>query len=232
MGILVLVRHGESRWNLSNRFTGWCDVPLSEEGIHEAERCAEHCKRYEYNAAFTSDLIRAQETLSIILSRQNSTSVFQHEEDKRYSTWIRDSNRYSGSDIPVFSSAVLNERYYGALQGMDKNAAEKKYGKDKVLLWRRSYRERPPRGESIQEAHIRMHSYLLKKIFARVKRGEKVILTSHGNTLRGVIKHLEGISDENITHIDLPEATPLVYDFRKGKFIRIAGEYHLDRPLR
>lgn len=232
MGILVLVRHGESRWNLCNRFTGWIDVPLSEKGIKEAEECAVHCKKYEYSAAFTSNLTRAQETLLIILSQQNKTGVFQHDHDPKYSNWLRGSNRCSGDDIPVFPSAALNERYYGSLQGMDKDAAEKKYGKEKILAWRRGYSDRPPRGESLEEAHARMHPFLVKKILPKVRKGENVIVTAHGNTLRAAIKHLEEISDDQITHIDLPQAKPLVYEFNRGRFTRIEGEYQLDRPLR
>lgn len=232
MGKLVLVRHGESRWNLCNRFTGWIDVPLSEKGIKEAEECAQHCRQYAYAAAFTSNLTRAQETLLIILSQQDRTGVFQHDHDPKYSTWIRGSNRCSGSDIPVFASSALNERYYGALQGMEKGSAERKYGKEKVQAWRRGYTNRPPRGESLEEAHARMHPYLVKKILPRVRRGENILVTAHGNTLRAAIKHLEGISDEQIALVDLPEAKPLIYEYRKGRFVRIEGEYKLDRPLR
>ena len=232
MGILVLVRHGESRWNLCNRFTGWVDVPLSEKGIKEAEQCAEHCKHYKYSAAFTSRLTRAQETLLIILSKQNRTGVFQHEADARYSKWIKGSNRGSGSDIPVFASSALNERYYGLLQGLEKGAAEKKYGKEQVRSWRRGYTNRPPRGETLEEAHARMHPYLVKEILSRVRKGENVLVTAHGNTLRAAIKHLEGISDEQIALVDLPEAKPLIYEYRRGRFVRIEGEYKLDRPLR
>lgn len=232
MGKLVLVRHGESRWNLCNRFTGWIDVPLSKEGIREAERCAMHCKKYEYAAAFCSDLTRAQETLLIILSVQERTAIFQHHDDPRYSKWIKHSNRCNGGDVPVFASAALNERYYGILQGMEKGAAEKKYGKDRVYAWRRGYYDRPPRGESLEDTYQRMRPYFMKYILPRVRRGENVIVTAHGNALRTAIKHLEGISDEQIASVDLPEATPLVYDYRSPKFVRIEGEYHLDRPLR
>lgn len=232
MGKLVLVRHGESRWNLCNRFTGWIDVPLSEKGIKEAEECAVHCKKYAYTTAFTSNLTRAQETLLIILSQQDRTGVFQHDHDPKYSNWIHGSNRCSGDDIPVFSSSTLNERYYGALQGMEKGTAEKKYGKEKILAWRRGYTDRPPRGESLEAAHARMHPFLVKNILPKVKKGENVIVVAHGNTLRAAIKHLEGVSDDQITHIDLPQAKPLVYEFKKGRFVRIEGEYQLDRPLR
>ncbi len=232
MGTLVLVRHGESRWNLGNRFTGWIDVPLSEGGIKEAGLCAVHCKRFEYAAAYTSNLARAQETLLIILSKQKRTGIFQHGRDPRYSRWIHESNRYNKNEIPIFASETLNERYYGTLQGMDKSAAEKKFGKEKVHAWRRGYVDRPPRGESLKEAHARMHPYLVKKILPKVRHGLDILVAAHGNTLRAAIKHLEGISDQDISFVDLPEAKPLVYEYGRGRFKRIEGEYGLDRPLR
>jgi 2,3-bisphosphoglycerate-dependent phosphoglycerate mutase len=232
MGTLVLVRHGESRWNLDNRFTGWVDVPLSQNGIREAERVADFCQKFEYSAAFTSNLTRAQETLLIILARQDLTGVFQHSNDYRHPDWIRHSNQPSVRDIPVYVSAELNERYYGALQGLSKRVAEKKYGKDQVLAWRRGYEDRPPGGESLKETQARVQPYLTKHILPRVRLGESVIVAAHGNTLRAVIKNLEGISDEDIAYVDLPVARPLVYHYRRGKFVRVEGDYQLSRPLR
>lgn len=232
MGKLVLVRHGESRWNLSNKFTGWVDVPLTGNGIEEAKRCADFCKQYEYSAAYCSKLARAQETLLIILYKQEKTGVFQHKVDNEFERWVRASNICDDSDIPIFATRRLNERFYGALQGMDKNAAEKKYGKEKVHAWRRSYVARPPRGESLEDAHARMLPYLTKTILPRVKKGENIIVVGHGNTLRAVVKHLENISNNQIAYIDFPEAQPLVYEFCLGNFVRIEGEYQMDRPLR
>ena len=232
MSHLVLVRHGESRWNLCNRFTGWVDVPLSENGVLEAQRCAKHCKSFNFSAAFTSRLQRAQATLLIILSQQNRTGIFQHRDDPRYSRWISLSNQCGGDDIPVFADSVLNERYYGVLQGMDKRDAERKFGKEKLTAWRRGYADHPPKGESLEDAHARMHPYLVRTILPRVKRGEDVLLTAHGNTLRAAIKHLENLSDETIAFVDLPEAMPLIYEYRKGRYQRIAGDYRMNRPLR
>lgn len=233
MGTLVLVRHGESRWNLANRFSGWVDIPLSEGGIAEADRVAHHCRKFQYTSVFTSLLQRAISTVVIILAHQNKTGIFHHPASRRYTAWIRHSNILDGTEnIPVFTTAALNERYYGSLQGMKKSVAEKKYGKDNILKWRRGYCDRPPKGETLEEAHKRMIPYLKKHILPRVKKGETVLLTAHGNTLRAVIKHLEGISNTDIAFVDLPEAMPLVYAFREKKFIRIEGEYHFNRPLR
>lgn len=233
MSKLVLVRHGESRWNIGNRFTGWVDVPLSDDGIKEAVKCAKHCLKFKYSAAFTSNLSRAQETLLIILSQQGRTGIFQHGDGvPEYARWIRSSNALKNYDLPIYASMALNERYYGALQGMEKIEAEKKYGAEKVLAWRRGYKDRPPRGETLEEAHARIHPFLMKNILPRVRRGETVLVTAHGNTLRAAIKHLEGISEEKIAFIDLPQAAPLVYEFSGGHFVRTEGQYRFDRPLR
>lgn len=232
MGTLVLVRHGESRWNLSNRFTGWVDVPLSENGIREAGRVAAHCRKFAYDTAFVSALSRAQETLLIILARQGRTGIFQRPENSRHAGWIRKSNVCGPDDLPVHVSDALNERYYGELQGMEKRAAEKKYGEKKVLAWRRGYAARPPGGESLEETHARVHPYLVRKILPRVRRGEDILVVAHGNTLRAIIKHLEGVSDDDIAFIDLPEAMPLAYRHRHGRFTHVEGDYRFNRPLR
>lgn len=232
MSILVLVRHGESRWNECNRFQGWVDVPLSENGVREAEHCAKHCKEFDFSAAYTSALVRAQETLLLILAQQGRTGIFQHDHDPRYSKWVKTSNHCGDGDIPIFETQTMNERYYGDLQGMEKIEAEKKYGKSKLLVWRRGYEERPPNGESLKEVFERVHPYFMKHVQPRLKRGETVLLSGHGNTLRSIIMHLEHITEEDIAFVDLPGARPLVYEFTRGKYKRIAGEYQFDRPLR
>lgn len=232
MGTLVLVRHGESRWNLSNRFTGWVDVPLSINGASEAERCATFCEQFDFDVAFTSKLQRAQSTLTIILSHQNRTGIFQHQDEGPHYRWFCDSNTCSTDSIPVYDTRTLNERYYGQLQGMDKKEAEKKYGPEKVIEWRRSYSARPPRGESLKDVEARARPYLLKRIIPLIEQGKTVLLSAHGNTLRTIIKHLEHISEQDIAYVDLPEATPLVYTYANKKLKRTAGEYQLDRPLR
>lgn len=232
MGLLILVRHGESRWNLDNKFTGWVDVPLSQRGINEAKRCAKHCRRYEFDSAFTSRLERAHETIQIILGDQDRTGVVQHEGiNPKYREWIRRSNRVDG-DIPVQTSEDLNERYYGELQGMNKKQAERKYGRERLLKWRRGYVDRPPKGESLKDAFERIVPYVAKSIFPRVKRGEHVLLVAHGNTLRAIIKAIEDISDEDIADVDLPEAQPIVYRYTQKKWEHIGGMFRRGRPLR
>ncbi|MFZ2803929.1 MAG: 2,3-diphosphoglycerate-dependent phosphoglycerate mutase [Patescibacteria group bacterium] len=232
MGLLVLVRHGESRWNEENKFTGWVDVPLSDRGIDEAERCAVHCRKYDFDQAFTSRLERAQDTLQIILSDQGRTGIVQHVGiNPMYRPWIKQSNKFDG-DLPVHTSEDLNERYYGSLQGMDKLDAEKRFGKENVFLWRRGYTEQPPKGESLRQAFERIMPYFKRHVFPRVKRGDHVLIVAHGNTLRAVIKHLEKLNGEEIADIDFPEARPIVYRYSKSGWKRIEGEYQKNRPLR
>lgn len=232
MGTLVIVRHGESRWNLCNRFTGWVDVPLSKKGITEADQCAKHCSSFDFDAAFTSDLERSQETLLIILSRQNRTAVIQHGADARYRHWVRKSNKCTVGDIPVYCSAFLNERYYGDLQGMDKEEADRRYGPEKVQQWRRGYDDRPPNGETLRETYVRMRPYFTRYIARRVQRGESILLVGHGNTLRALIKYLEHVRERDMMFIDLPEAHPIVYTYQRSRFTRVEGEYTFNRPLR
>lgn len=231
MGKLVLVRHGESFWNKSNRFTGWADVPLTEAGIQEAEQLAVHCKQFTYSAAFTSELIRAQATLVMILAKQTQKGIFQHDTGTKYSDWLAHSNMFGENEIPIYISHALNERYYGDLQGMNKLDAEAKYGQDKVIAWRRGYKDIPPNGESLEAAHSRMHDYFVNEILSRVIKGETILVTAHGNTLRAAIKHLEKISDENISLVNLPKALPLVYSYSNEEFKRIEGNYDFERPL-
>lgn len=233
MGLLALVRHGESRWNLANRFTGWVDVPLSENGVLEAQVCANHCREYRFDHAFTSRLVRAHETLHIVLSKQGRTGIIQHKGmDSKYRPWIRHSNLLRNDDIPVHTNELLNERYYGLLQGLDKKQAERKYGVEKVLRWRRGFDARPPKGESLKDAFDRVVPYFKKDIFPHIRKGEQVIISAHGNTLRAIIKHIEGISDEAISDIDLPQAKPIVYRFSKKGWKRVFGELKAGRPLR
>lgn len=232
MSHLVLVRHGESRWNAGNKFTGWVDVPLSANGIDEARSCAEKCKKYDFDVAFTSRLERAHSTLLIILSLQDRTGIFQHKHDSRHYRWTCDSNRCMPDDLPIYESEMLNERYYGRLQGMNKHDAERKYGKERVLHWRRGYETRPPGGESLKETFERTLPYFNKTVLPKLKDGENVLIVGHGNTLRAIVKSLEKISDRDIAFLDLPEGEPLVYSYARAKFKRIKGEHRFGRPLR
>jgi len=229
MKYLILVRHGESRWNKSNRFTGWVDVSLSEKGIREAMACANELKNLEINMAFTSHLERTQQTLLIVLAKQYLTGIFCHVHEK-------DGNKYhvpekfTSEDIPVYSSKALNERYYGALQGMNKQAARKKYGHEKVFLWRRSYCIRPPGGESLKDVYQRTVRYFHRHIVSEMSRNN-ILISGHGNALRMLIKYIEHISDEKIGHLELPYGRPIVYSYERKKFKPANVKFTFNRPI-
>ncbi len=212
---LVLVRHGESLWNKENRFTGWTDVDLSEKGIEEARSAGRMLKEkgFVFDVAFTSVLKRAIRTLWIIL-------------DEMDLMWI-----------PVYNSWRLNERHYGALQGLNKSEMAAKYGDQQVLIWRRSYDIRPPAlektdprfpgfdprykdlqpeevpaTECLKDTVARFLPYWHETIAPTIKRGKRVIIAAHGNSLRALVKYLDNISDEKIVELNIPTGVPLVYE--------------------
>jgi 2,3-bisphosphoglycerate-dependent phosphoglycerate mutase len=230
MSYLILIRHGQSRWNLDNKFTGWVDVPLSRLGVKEAVLNARELRQLKIDVAFTSELSRAQETLLIILSSQNRTGIFLHESKKD-----GDRNRYATkltkNEIPIYSTPILNERYYGRLQGMDKAQARKKYGEKKVLAWRRSFTGRPPGGESLADVYQKVVPYFREEIIPWLADKKNVIISSHGNTLRAIIKHLENISDGDIAHLESANGRPIIYRFNKGKIKRAKGELSFERKV-
>ncbi len=230
-GNLVLVRHGESRWNVLGLFTGWIDVPLSDKGIDEARQTAKHCEQFDYNAAFTSNLGRARETLLIILAKQKRVGFFQHKNKSNYHQ-IHSSPEIAKEMFPIIIDERLNERAYGDLQGMVKDVANKEYGEKQVLEWRRGFKDRPPGGESLQDVYSRTIPYFQKVIQSRVMAGETILIAGHGNTLRAIIKFLEMIPDSKIPFIELPTGTPIVYEWHHDTFKRIDGKYSFRRPLR
>jgi 2,3-bisphosphoglycerate-dependent phosphoglycerate mutase len=230
MNYLVLVRHGESRWNIANKFTGWVDVPLSERGVQEAVTAAKSLDDLNLEVAFSSKLERAQATLLIILSSQDQTGIFIHEEEKG-NKWQINSNKLGNNDIPVYSNSALNERYYGELQGVDKNKARKKYGEKKVFGWRRGYSNTPPMGESLKDVYHRVVPYFKTRVMKEIKAKKNVIVSAHGNSLRAMIKHIDDISDEDIPHLELPTGTPIIYEYSRGKLRRKDDGFTFDRPI-
>jgi 2,3-bisphosphoglycerate-dependent phosphoglycerate mutase len=239
MSYLILLRHGESGWNLDGRFGGWVDVPLTGKGIKEALLCAAELEDIGLDLAFTSKLIRAQETLFLILSKQAKIGVFVHEEASVRDARIgdRDENRKDNkrsnysypqetekSLIPIYSSEALNERYYGILQGKKKEEMKEKYGEEQILHWCRSYNEGPPEGESLKDIYGRVVPYFEKEIFPTLQDGKNVIVCAHQNSLRALIKHIEGISSEGIREVRLANARPVIYTFSRGRLVRENAE--------
>ena len=189
MSKLVIVRHGQSQWNLENKFTGWIDIDLSPAGEMEARTAGEKLKNYKFDEAFTSDLIRAQRTLDIIL------------------------NETGQNDIPVEKDKALNERMYGDLQGLNKDECRKKFGDEQVKIWRRSYDIPPPNGESLKDTADRVLPYYFSRIEPELKKGKDILISAHGNSLRALIMHLEKLSKEEIIKIEIPTGTPKEYIF-------------------
>lgn len=198
MSRLVLLRHGESQWNLENRFTGWVDVPLSEKGIEEARKAGEilKSKKLRFDVAYTSVLKRAIDTLDIVLEILGR------------------------KDLPILKDQALNERHYGELQGLNKAEMVQKFGKEQVHLWRRSYDVAPPGGESLKDTAARTLPYFKRFILKDVADGKDVLVSAHGNSLRSIIMDLEGLTPEQIVKVELATGIPLLYELDKtGKVL-------------
>lgn len=186
---LAIVRHGQSEYNLQNRFTGFADVDLTSQGREEAAMCGEKLKEMQFEACFTSVLKRAVETLDIILETIGQ------------------------KQLPVFKNAALNERNYGDLQGLNKAETAEKYGAKQVTLWRRSFDVAPPGGESLKQTQERVLPYYDAEIEPLLQQGKNILIVAHGNSLRALMMHLENLSPDAISHVDLLTGVPRVYDF-------------------
>ncbi|EFO7246164.1 2,3-diphosphoglycerate-dependent phosphoglycerate mutase [Listeria monocytogenes] len=227
---LVLIRHGQSEWNKLNLFTGWHDVDLSQEGVVEAMTAGKRIKEagLEFDVAFTSVLTRAIKTLNYVLEESDQM-------------WV-----------PVHKSWRLNERHYGALQGLNKQETAEKYGADQVQKWRRSYDTLPPlleenderqakndrryqlldthaipSGENLKVTLERVIPYWMDTIAPEIKEGRRVVIAAHGNSLRALVKFLEGISDDEIMDLEIPTGVPLVYELNDG--LKPVNKYYLDK---
>ncbi|NJA46800.1 2,3-diphosphoglycerate-dependent phosphoglycerate mutase [Listeria monocytogenes] len=227
---LVLIRHGQSEWNKLNLFTGWHDVDLSQEGVVEAMTAGKRIKeaRLEFDVAFTSVLTRAIKTLNYVLEESDQM-------------WV-----------PVHKSWRLNERHYGALQGLNKQETAEKYGADQVQKWRRSYDTLPPlleenderqakndrryqlldthaipSGENLKVTLERVIPYWMDTIAPEIKEGRRVVIAAHGNSLRALVKFLEGISDDEIMDLEIPTGVPLVYELNDD--LKPVNKYYLDK---
>ena len=187
--LLVLVRHGQSDWNLKNLFTGWRDVDLTEKGVAEAREAGRKLKAQgiKFDVAFTSVLKRAQRTLDLMLTELGQTT------------------------IQVFKDQALNERDYGDLVGLNKDDARKKWGEEQVHIWRRSYDVAPPGGESLRDTAARVLPYYIREILPRVLRGDRVLVSAHGNSLRALVMVLDKHSPETITKLNLETGIPMIY---------------------
>jgi 2,3-bisphosphoglycerate-dependent phosphoglycerate mutase len=225
---LILIRHGQSQWNLENRFTGWTDVDLSPLGIEEAREAGKLLKEkgFKFDCAYTSVLKRAVKTLNYILEEMDCL-------------WL-----------PTTKDYRLNERHYGALQGLNKTETADQYGAEQVHLWRRSYDIKPPTlepndprsptneekyskidknliplVEDLKDTVARVTPYWETEIAPKVKAGQKIIIAAHGNSLRALIKHLENISDQDILKLEIPTGKPIVYELSDS--LKVQDKYYL-----
>ena len=187
--LLVLVRNGQSEWNLKNLFTGWRDVDLTEQGVKEAHEAGRKLKAQglEFDAAFTSVLKRAIRTLDIVLGETGKPR------------------------IAVAKDLRLNERDYGDLSGLNKDDARKKWGEEQVHIWRRSYDVQPPGGESLKDTVARVLPYYVQEILPAVLRGQRVLVSAHGNSLRALVMVLEGLTSESILNREIETGAPIIY---------------------
>lgn len=196
MARLVLLRHGESQWNLENRFTGWVDVPLSSRGVQEAKNAGEKLRGFTFDRAFTSVLTRAIDTLRVVLEVIGQTT------------------------IPIEKDKALNERMYGELQGLNKAETAKKYGEAQVKIWRRSYDVQPPGGESLKDTAERVLPYYENRITPYLLKGETILVSAHGNSLRALVMQLERLSKEQVLELNIPTGAPLLYELdNSGKVL-------------
>jgi 2,3-bisphosphoglycerate-dependent phosphoglycerate mutase len=188
---LVLIRHGQSIWNLENRFTGWVDVPLTETGEEEARKAATHLKDIDFPIAYTSALRRAQDTLRIILETL-------------------------GTDVPVIRDQALNERHYGDLQGLNKDELREKFGPQQVKIWRRSYDTPPPGGEALKDTAARTLPFFDRCIMGDIRQGKNVLVVAHGNSNRSIVMQLDKLSKEEVLELNLETGVPLVYELSEA----------------
>jgi 2,3-bisphosphoglycerate-dependent phosphoglycerate mutase len=185
---LILLRHGQSQWNLENRFTGWVDVPLSPRGEDEARGAGAKLRGRHVDEMFTSVLKRAIDTATLALAAAGI------------------------GPLPTVRDAALNERMYGDLQGLDKAEAARRFGADQVKLWRRSYDVQPPGGESLADTAARVLPYWRDHILPELRAGKNVLIVAHGNSLRALVMHLDNLTREQVLELEIPTGVPLLYE--------------------
>ena len=207
MSHLVLIRHGQSEWNEKNLFTGWRDPDLTVQGVDEAKSAGQALKQQGlvFDLAFTSDLQRAQKTLTLLLAEQGQ------------------------SDLPTTKNQALNERDYGDLAGLNKDDAREKWGAKQVHIWRRSYDTPPPGGESLKDTGARVLPYYENAILPLIETGKNILIAAHGNSLRSLVMRLEGLSSDEILDVNIDTGVPYIY--RMDEAGAVLDKTVLARPL-
>ena len=191
MAKLILLRHLQSQWNLENRFTGWTDIPLSKEGIESAKQVAGKLADFEIDKVYTSPLMRNKETAVLILKNLRKEDVF------------------------IITDKALNERHYGKLQGLNKDEVKAEYGEEQVQLWRRSWEEAPPEGESLKDVYNRVAPFYKEHIKKDLEQGKNILVVASHNSLRALVKYLEKIPEQEIINLEIEPGELRKYDFTK-----------------
>lgn len=223
MAKLILLRHGQSVWNKLNLFTGWVDVPLSPEGIAESLKAGERIAHLPIDVIFTSSLVRALMTAMLAMTKHKGGKMpcVHHPREGKLEKWGHVYNPDAEATcIPLTMAWQLNERMYGRLQGLNKQETVEKYGESQVQIWRRSFDQAPPEGESLKDTTERAIPYFEAHILPLLKEGKNVFIAAHGNSLRGIVMYIEKLSKEAVLHLEIATGDPLVYDYQKGEWTR------------
>lgn len=223
MSILILVRHGQSEWNRRNLFTGWVDVPLSEQGVQEALQAGRVLKNIPIDEVCTSSLIRAQMTALLSMTQHSSGRIPilpQETEEKEGWSAIHGPAALEAV-IPVKVAWQLNERMYGELQGLDKEETRRRFGEEQVKVWRRSFATPPPGGESLKMTKERTVPFFEAELEPLLSKGKNLAIFAHGNSIRSLMMHLEGLSEEEVLSLEVPTGHPILYRYESGAFTSI-----------
>lgn len=230
MAELILIRHGQSLWNLKNVFTGWVDVPLSQKGIEEALAAGEKLKDFHFDLVYVSTLVRAQMTAMLALSKNSKERVpiLQHQggisdEQKKQDLWSQIYSQEAKDEmIPVYAAWQLNERYYGELQGLNKKATAEKFGADQVHIWRRSYDVPPPQGEALKNTAERTIPFFKEVLVPFLQQGKNMLVSAHGNSLRSIVMHLDNLSQEQVLSLEIKTGDPIRYQMKDGNLTKVS----------
>ena len=212
---LILLRHGESMWNKRNLFTGWVDIPLSEKGIQEAIEAGKKIRDLPVDILFTSTLVRGLMTGMMVMAYHHShkTPVIMHEEGQLKEWSSIHSEKTLKETIPVYCNEALNERMYGDLQGLNKQETREQFGDEQVKIWRRSYDVAPPQGESLEMTGKRTIPYFENTIMPCLRKGQNVLISAHGNSLRSIVKVLDNLTNDEVVHLEIATGEPIVYEY-------------------
>lgn len=220
MAKLFLLRHLKSQWNLDNEFAGWVDNPLSKEGVLKANDMAARLGAVTIDVAYTSPLIRNEETvLEVFRAIGDKYPLFIHLDGGKMQEWGHFTD-LNNTDVPTYVSEKLNERYYGKVQGLKKDKVIEQYGKEKFDLWHRGYNGKPPGGESLKDVYRRAVPFFKKYVEKDLKLGKNILVVASHNSLRAIVKYIENIEDEKVADLELPFGALIEYDYLDGKFIK------------